>query len=328
MTAEYGLVRFGVLGAANIGRKVIPGISASAMCRVDAVASRDLSKAETYAEELSIPRAYGAYEDVLADSEIDAVYIPLPNHMHAEWSIAAVRAGKHVLCEKPLAMNAVEAESIMRAASEADRYVVEAFMYRLHPSWVRVKELVDSGRIGELLNVQSFFSYFNDDPNNIRNQVEAGGGALYDIGSYCINLSRFLYGSEPVVESATIQRDETGTDIMTSAIMSFDPGTATFTCSTRLEDDQRVHIYGSKGRISIEIPFNIPPDQPARISISQGGNLPNDPSIETEVFEPMDPYTSQADAFADLVLGRSEPAIPLNDGVCNMTVIDSVFATA
>jgi predicted dehydrogenase len=328
VSTENGLVRFGVLGAANIGRKVIPGINASAMCRVNAVASRDLSKAEAYAKELSIPRAYGSYEELLGDPDIDAVYIPLPNHMHAEWSIAAVRAGKHVLCEKPLAMNALEAESIMRAAAEADRYVVEAFMYRLHPSWVRVKELVDSGRIGELLNVQSFFSYFNDDPDNIRNQVEVGGGALYDIGCYCINLSRFLYGSEPVVESATIQSDETGTDVVTSAIMSFDPGTATFTCSTRLEDDQRVHIYGSKGRISIEIPFNIPPDQPARISISQGGNLPNDPSIETEVFEPTDPYTSQADAFANLVLGRSEPAIPLGDGVRNMTVIDSVFAKA
>ena len=204
MTTEDRIVRFGVLGAANIGRKVIPGIGASATCNVDAVASRDLAKAEAYAAELSIPRAYGTYEGLLADPEIDAVYIPLPNHMHAEWSIAAVRAGKHVLCEKPLAMNAVEAESIMRAASEADRYVVEAFMYRLHPSWVRVKELVDSGRIGELSNVQSFFSYFNDDPDNIRNQVEAGGGALYDIGCYCINLSRFLFGSEPVVESAMI----------------------------------------------------------------------------------------------------------------------------
>jgi predicted dehydrogenase len=328
MTTEDGIVRFGVLGAANIGRKVIPGIDASAICSVDAVASRDHAKAEAYARELSIPRAYGTYEELLMDPEIDAVYIPLPNHMHAEWSIAAVRAGKHVLCEKPLAMNAVEAESIMQAASEADRYVVEAFMYRLHPSWVRVKELVDSGRIGELSNVQSFFSYFNDDPGNIRNQVEAGGGALYDIGCYCINLSRFLFGSEPVVESATIQRDESGTDVVTSAILSFGAGTATFTCSTRLEDDQRVHIYGSRGRISIEIPFNIPADQPSRISISEGGNLPNDPSIETEVFEPMDPYTSQADAFADLVLGRAAPAIPLGDGVRNMTVIDSVFAMA
>lgn len=328
MTTEQGLVRFGALGAAKIGRKVIPGINASSMCRVDAVASRDLGKAEAYAVELSIPRAYGSYEELLADPEIDAVYIPLPNHMHAEWSIAAVRAGKHVLCEKPLAMNALEAESVMHAATDANRHVVEAFMYRLHPSWIRVKELVDSGRIGELATVQSFFSYFNNDPNNIRNQVGAGGGALYDIGCYCINLSRFLFGSEPVVESATIQRDETGTDTVTSAILAFDRGTATFTCSTRLEDDQRVHIYGSKGRISIEIPFNVPTDQPSRISISEGGNLPNDPRIETEVFEPMDPYTSQADAFAELILGLAGPAIPLDDGVRNMKVIDSIFDLA
>jgi predicted dehydrogenase len=328
VSTESGLVRFGVLGAANIGRKVIPGINASAICSVDAVASRDLAKAEAYAEDLSIPRAYDSYEELLGDPDIDAVYIPLPNHMHAEWSIAAVRAGKHVLCEKPLAMNAVEAKSIVQAASETDRYVVEAFMYRLHPSWVRVKEIVDSGRIGELQHVESFFSYFNDDPKNIRNQVEAGGGALYDIGCYCINLSRFLYGSEPVVESATIRRDETGTDIVTSAIMSFTRGTATFTCSTRLEADQRVHIYGSRGRISIEVPFNIATDQPTRISISDGGNLPNDPGIELETFEPMDPYTSQADAFANLILGRGEPAIPVDDGVRNMAVIDSVFATA
>jgi predicted dehydrogenase len=328
MTAKDGIVRFGVLGAADIGRKVVPGLAGSALCRVDAVASRDITKAGAYAEELSIPRAYGTYEELLGDPDIDAVYIPLPNHLHAEWSIAAVRAGKHVLCEKPLAMNAIEADSIMKAASEADRYVVEAFMYRLHPSWVRVKELVDSGRIGELSHVQSFFSYFNDDPGNIRNQVEVGGGALYDIGCYCINLSRFLYGSEPVVESATIQRDETGTDVITSAILSFGSGTATFTCSTRLESDQRVHIYGSKGRISIEIPFNIPNDQPTRIFISEGGNLPNDPSIETEIFERMDPYTSQADAFANLVLGRTAPAIPLGDGVHNMSVMDAVFEVA
>ncbi|MGI9585761.1 MAG: Gfo/Idh/MocA family protein [Acidimicrobiia bacterium] len=324
--SKDGVVRFGVLGAADIGRKVVPGIQASENCRVDAVASRTLAKAEAYAAELSIPRAYGGYDELLADPNIDAVYIPLPNDMHAEWSIAAVRAGKHVLCEKPLAMNASEAASVMKAASDADRYVVEAFMYRLHPSWKRVKEIVDSGEIGELSTVQSFFSYFNDDPENIRNRVASGGGALYDVGCYSINLSRFLFGTEPIVESATIQRDETGTDVVTSAILSFGEGTATFTCSTRLEDDQRVHIYGAKGRISIEIPFNIPPDQPSRISISQGGNLPSDPGIVSETFEPADPYACQANAFADLVLGNAGPAVPIGDGVLNMAVIDAVFA--
>jgi predicted dehydrogenase len=325
-TIESGVVRFGVIGAADIGRKTLPGIQASPHCRVDAVGSRNLAKAQAYADELSIPRAYGSYEEVIADPDVDAVYIPLPNHLHAEWSIAAVRAGKHVLCEKPLTMNAPEAESVMAAAAEADRHVVEAFMYRHHPTWVRAKELVDSGQIGKLRAVQSFFSYFNDDRGNIRNQVEAGGGALYDVGCYCINLSRFLFGSEPVVESALIERDETGTDVVTSAILRFDTGSATFTCSTRLEDDQRVHIYGSRGRIALEVPFNIPPTQPTRIWISQGGNLPNDPSIETEVFEPMDPYQSQADAFAQLVLGTGERAVPLGDAVLNMAVLDAVFA--
>jgi predicted dehydrogenase len=321
-----GVLRWGVLSTANIGvRKVIPATQKAERCEVVAIASRDGERAAETATELGIPRAHEGYEALLADPEVDAVYIPLPNSEHAEWTIAAARAGKHVLCEKPLAMTAAEAEEMVRACAKEGVLLMEAFMYRLHPSWESVRELLASGRIGRLRAVQSWFSYFNDDPRNIRNVPELGGGALYDIGCYCINLSRMLFGAEPGAIEASVTRDETGTDVLTSAILAFDAGVATFTCSTRAEPDQRVHIYGTEGRISIGIPFNIPPDRPTEIVVTAGGDPPVSPDSETLTFATANQYTIQAERFADAVLDGRPLPIPPEDAIGNLRVIEAVL---
>ena len=229
-------LRWGILSTADIARKkVIPGIQKAERCEVVAIASRDAANARSVADELGIATAHGSYEALLADDGVDAVYIPLPNHLHAEWTIAAARAGKHVLCEKPLAMTAADAARMVDACEEAGVRLMEAFMYRVHPSWVAVREIVASGRIGRLSSVQSWFSYYNDDPTNIRNQLDAGGGALFDIGCYTVNLSRMLFGSEPVAVHASMTRDPaTGVDTTASAILEFVEGVAAFTVSTRV----------------------------------------------------------------------------------------------
>ena len=321
-------LRWGVLSTASIGRiKVIPGIQKAPHCEVVAIASRDASMAATVAGQLGIPRPHGSYEALLADPDVDAVYIPLPNHLHATWAIAAAEAGKHVLCEKPLALSVTDGERMIRAADRAGVRLMEAFMYRLHPSWLAVRELVASGRIGPLVAVQSWFSYFNDDPSNIRNNAETGGGALWDIGCYSVNLSRMLFDAEPDRVHGMIVRDPAyGVDVVTSGILGFGPGVATFTCSTRAEDDQRVHVYGTRGRISIEIPFNIPPDRPTRIFVSSGGDPPIAPHTETLTFDTADPYTVEAEGFALSVLeGRPVP-VPPADAVANLRVIEALIA--
>ena len=320
------VLRWGIVSTANIGvRKVIPATQKAERCEVVAIASRDGERAARVAGELGIPRAHEGYEALLSDPDVDAVYIPLPNNEHAAWTIAAARAGKHVLCEKPLAMTAADAETMVRACASEGVLLMEAFMYRLHPSWEAVRDLVVSGSIGRLRAVQSWFSYFNDDPRNIRNVPELGGGALYDIGCYAINLSRMLFGGEPTEVDASVTRDETGTDVLTSAILSFDEGVATFTCSTRVEPDQRVHIYGTDGRISIGIPFNIPPDRPTEIVVTSGGDPPVSPDSETLTFPTADPYTIQAERFANAVLDDQPVPIPPEDAIANLRVIEAVF---
>jgi predicted dehydrogenase len=259
---------------------------------------------------------------------VDAVYIPLPNHLHADWTIAAARAGKHVLCEKPLAMTAADAERMVAVAEAEGVRLMEAFMYRLHPSWVAVVELVRSGRIGRLVAVQSWFSYFNDDPTNIRNIRDAGGGALYDVGCYNVNLSRLLFDAEPDRVEASIVRDAaSGVDVVTSGLLEFaGGGIATFTCSTRAEDDQRVNVYGTDGRIEVEIPFNIPPDRPSHVFVTHGGNPPVEPATERLTFDTADPYAVEATAFAAAILdGTPTPVLPA-DAVANLRVIERLFA--
>jgi predicted dehydrogenase len=323
-------LRWGVLSTAAIGRlKVIPAIQRAPHCEVVAIASRDPATGARVAAELGIATVHDSYESLLADPAVEAVYVPLPNHLHAPWAIAAAEAGKHVLCEKPLAMTAADAERMIAAAEAAGVLLMEAFMYRLHPSWVAARELVAAGRIGRLTAVQSWFSFFNDDPTNIRNIAETGGGALYDIGCYCINLSRMLFGGEPErVEGIVVRDPAGGIDVVTSGILEFPGGVASFTCSTRAEDDQRVDIYGSSGRISIEIPFNIPPDRPTRLFVTAGGDPPVAPLTETMTFPPADPYSVEADAFATAVLEGLPAPVPPTDGVANLRVMERLLAAA
>lgn len=324
------MVRWGVLSTARIGRRqVIPGIWAATNSEVVAIAGRDPALARTVADSLGIDRAHGSYQALLDDPDVDAVYIPLPNHLHTEWTIRAALAGKHVLCEKPLATSSADAQRMVDACSESGVVLMEAFMYRLHPAWRAVVEMVHSGRIGQLVSIQSWFSYYNDDPANIRNVLEYGGGALMDIGCYSVNLSRLLFADEPIGVEASVTRDPTsGVDIVTSAILEFEQGTSTFTCSIRAEPDQRVHIYGSDGRISLDIPFNPPPDQQTSIRLTAGGAPPTDPAVETITFDPVDQYRLQAEQFSEAVLARTAPPIPADDGVANMSVIEQIFAAA
>lgn len=323
-------VSWGVLSTANIGlKKVIPAMQLSQLSRVDGIASRDRDRAQRAADDLGIEKAYGSYEELLDDPDIEAVYIPLPNHMHLEWTTAAARAGKHVLCEKPIAMTSDEARRMVETCEREGVLLMEAFMYRLHPMWEKVVELVEAGAIGELRSVQTVFAYFNDDPTNIRNIPEVGGGALYDIGCYAVNTARMLFKSEPTVVKAAIRRDDAlGTDIVASALLDFDGGHSTFVCSTQMEPDQRVVVHGTTGRIVIEIPFNIPSDRPTRVLEISGGEPPVDPGIGVHEIPTADPYTVQADGFSKAIRTGSPVPLRPEDAVANMKVIERIFADA
>lgn len=323
-------VRWGIISTAKIGmEKVIPAIQAASNCDVVAIASRLPGRAADAADLLGIPSSFDTYQDLLDAEDIDAVYIPLPNDQHAEWAMRAARAGKHVLCEKPLAMSAAQAEEIVQACSEAGVLLMEAFMYRHHPTWVTTIDLVRSGAVGEVQAVHSWFSYFNDDPSNIRNQIEHGGGALMDIGCYCISLSRLVFEDEPSTIEAIVKRDPVlGVDTVTSAVLAFPRGgQAVFTCSTRAEDSQGVHIIGTGGRIEIDIPFNIPPLLETRIHVTAGGDPPVEPASETIVFPPANQYTIQAERFAEAILDDGPVPVHPIDAVRNMAVIDAILAS-
>jgi predicted dehydrogenase len=324
------MIRWGILGTASIAtNELIPAIEQAAGCETVAIGSRDGARAQRVAAEHGIPRSYGSYQEVLDDPEVDAVYIPLPNHLHAEWTIAAASSGKHVLCEKPIALDTAEADRMVAACRDAGVLLREAFMYRFHPSWTTAARLVAEGRIGSIVALDGWFCYFNDDPANIRNVPEYGGGALMDIGCYPIHASRMLLGAEPVAIRAAVRRDaESGVDIMTTAILEFEDCTATFGCSTRMEPDQRFDIYGTRGRISIEIPFNIPEDRPTRIHVVAGGDPPAEPAIETLTFETANQYALEVEAFADAI-GSNAPLPDSGDAVVgNLRVIEKVFAAA
>jgi predicted dehydrogenase len=324
------IVRWGILSTADIGMsKVTPAIQAASNSQVVAIASRELGRAAEAATELGIQDAYGTYEELLVADNVDAVYVPLPNDMHAEWVFKAAAAGKHILCEKPLAMSAQEASEMVAACGDAGVKLQEAFMYRHHPSWVEAVRLVRSGAIGELQAVQSWFSYANDDPTNIRNRVENGGGAIMDIGCYNINLSRLLFEAEPTNVVSVVRRDPVmGIDTLTSAVLEFPGGRqSSFTCSTRSKEYQRVHIFGTTGRIDIEIPFNIPTDRETRIYVRTGDNPPVDPAAEAIVFPAVDQYTIQAELFADAILHDAEVAVAPSDAIANMAVIERILGS-
>ena len=295
---------------------------------VSAIASRDLHKAEEAARALGIAKAYGSYEELLADPQIEAVYNPLPNQLHVPWSIKAAEAGKHVLCEKPISMTVAEARTLLDVQQRTGVTIGEAFMVRTHPQWLRARELVVSGRIGSLRSVQGFFSYFNTDPKNIRNIPETGGGGLMDIGCYPINTSRFLFGEEPWRVSGVMDKDPTfQTDRLTSAVLEFPSGQASFTCSTQLVPYQRMQILGTKGRIEIEVPFNAPNDRPCRIFIDDGRDLFGG-GITVETFRTCDQYTIQGDVFSRALREGTEVPVPLVDAIKNMAVIEAVFRSA
>lgn len=315
-------VRWGILSTAKIGLEhLIPAIDASDFGTVHAIASRDEKKADEEARKLNIPLSYGSYEELLVDESVDAIYNPLPNHLHVPWTLKAMEAGKHVLCEKPIGLDSDEAELLLNKTREfPDLKVMEAFMYRFHPQWERVLSLIGSGEIGTLESIHSVFTYFNDDPKNIRNWPHMGGGGLMDIGCYCISVSRLLFGKEPDRVSGELDIDPGyGVDRKASGILSFGDKTATFTCSTKVENYQHVLIYGSDGLIEVEKPFNPQGDKTAFIHLTKQGER------KTIEIEAVDQFRLQVDRFCQSIINNTAVPTPLEDSVANMKVIDAVF---
>ncbi len=329
ITAVAEKIRWGVLGAANIAvEKVIPAMQRGARTEVVAIASLRRDRGQAAAEQLGIGRVHDSYEALIADPEVDAVYNPLPNHLHVPWSIRAAEAGKHVLCEKPIGLTADEARSLLEVRDRTGVLIGEAFMARSHPQWLRAKELADSGALGELRVVTGTFTYFNRDPQNVRNIRGIGGGAMYDIGCYPITLSRMIFGEEPARVFGLLENDpDFGVDRLASVILDYPSGHATFTCSTQLVPYQRMHIMGTTGRVEIEIPFNAPPDSPCRLFVDDGEDL-RGATARVEELPVVDQYTIQGDLFAEAIQTGSPAPTPLEESVRNMEVIDAVFRSA
>ena len=318
-------VRWGILSTAGIAvRKVIPAMQKSDWIEVTAIASRDRRKAEEVANALSIPKAYGCYEDLLADPEIEAIYNPLPNQLHVPWSIKAAEAGKHVLCEKPLSVTVAEAKSLLAVQERTGVIIAEGFMVRGHPQWQRARELIAAGRIGELRSIQGVFSYFNADPANIRNVPVYGGGSLMDIGCYPIHTSRWMFGEEPVRVMGLFDQDpQLKVDRLTSAMLEFPSGQASFTCSMQLVYHQRMQLLGTRGRIEMVVPFTPPPDRAGYIFIDDGRDLAGS-GICTETFPPCNQFTIQGEAFSRAVREGGSVPVPLTDAIKNMAVIEAI----
>ena len=317
-------VRWGILSTAKIGRtKVVPGMMKSSLCQVVAVASRDEANARAMADELGIPKAYGSYEALLADPEIEAIYNPLPNHLHVPMTLGAAAAGKHVLCEKPIAITAEEAGKLKEASDRV--LIAEAFMVRHHPQWQHARELVRRGEIGGLRAMQVLFSYFNADPANIRNKADIGGGGLLDIGCYAVVAGRYFFEAEPLRVIALIDRDPAfGVDRTSSALVDFGEGRQlAFTVSTQAVPFQRLQALGSKGRIEIEIPFNAPPDEATRIFVDDG-SLHGNRSARTIEFPVVDQYQLQGEAFSRTVRGAEPLAYAVEDAIRNMRILDAL----
>src|SRR6266404_972090 len=319
-------VKWGVLGAASIAvRKVIPGMQKGAYSEISAIASRDKRKAEDAAGKLGIAKAYGSYEELLRDGEIEAVYNPLPNHLHVPWSVKAAEAGKHVLCEKPISLNVAEAKGLLSVRDRTGVKIGEAFMVKTHPQWLRTQEIIRTGGIGDLRAIAGVFSYFNRNPANVRHKVEWGGGGLLVIGCYPITMSRFIFGEEPTRVAGALERDpDFGTDRLSSAILEFPSGQSTFTCSTQTAYFQTMLFLGSAGRVEIEIPWNAPNDRPCRIFIGDATRS----VAKIEEFPIVDQYTIQGDEFSRAIRGEREVPVPLEDAIKNMAVIEAVFRAA
>jgi predicted dehydrogenase len=317
-------VNWGIISTANIGlNHVIPGMQKGKFSNIMAISSRNSATAEKAAEDLGIAKAYGSYEELLADDEIEAVYNPLPNHLHVPMTIKALKAGKHVLCEKPIALNAKEAEELLEVTKKyPDLKVIEAFMYRFHPQWEEVKKWIKEDEIGDIKTIQSAFTYFNDNPEDIRNKADIGGGGLMDIGCYCISASRYLMESEPTKVYGEIERDpEFGTDILTSGILTFSKGTASFICSTQSSPRQSLTVYGTDGLIEMEIPFN-PLENETTITLKKDGEVIMSKKLQANH------YTLQGDHFSKAILENKSVPTPLKDALNNMKVIDGIFESS
>jgi predicted dehydrogenase len=322
-------IRWGVLGTALIGvEKVIPAMQRGKDSQVTAIASRDLRKARKAARALGIPKAYGSYDELLADSEIDAVYNPLPNHLHVPWSIRAAEAGKHVLCEKPIGLNVDEVKKLREVRDRTGVKIGEAFMVRTHPQWLKAIDLVRGGRIGDLRSIVGVFSYANSDPANIRNVLEYGGGGLMDIGCYPIFTSRLVFGTEPRRVLGLVERDpKMKIDRLTSAILDYPAGHCVFTCGTQMVPYQRMQILGTRARIEIEIPFNAPPNRACRVFLDDGRDVAR-ASIRTYKVPKCDQYTAQGDLFSRAIRSDGEVPVALESSIRNMAVIDAIFRSA
>ena len=318
-------IRWGVISTANIGMsEVLPAMQKGKYSQVTAIASRDLEKARQAAQQLGIEKAYGSYEELLADPSIEAVYNPLPNHLHVLWSIKALEAGKHVLCEKPLGMDAADARRLLDAARRhPELKVMEAFMYRHHPQWKLAQQIVKSGQLGEVRSVHAFFNYFLDDPANVRNMADIGGGGLLDVGCYAVSLSRLVFEAEPRRAFAALDLDPRfKTDRLTAGILEFEQGIATFTCATQLSDFQQVNILGTGGRLELELPFNPPVDKPVYVNLYTASGRQQ---FEVEI---CDQYTIQGDLFSQAILENQPVPTPLEDAIANMAAIDALFESA
>lgn len=314
-------IRWGILSTARIGtEKVIPAMQRGEHCEIVAIGSQSLDRAQAAAAKLKIPKAHGSYESLLSDPDVEAIYNPLPNHLHTAWSKRALEAGKHVLCEKPLSPTYQEAAEFVAFAARFPKLkVMEAFMYRFHPQWEQARQFVHEGSIGQLRSIHTVFSYFNVNPQDIRNQSASGGGGLLDIGCYCISLSRWLFQREPSRVVGCVEYDPTfKTDRLASALLDFGSGQSLLTCSTQMVPFQRMLAFGTDGRIEIEIPFNAPPDRPCKMWLQ---TVTGTQHLEMPV---CDQYTLQGDRFSKAILEDLPVPTPLSDAVANLRVIDAV----
>ncbi len=322
-------VRWGVLGAARIAvKKVIPAIQQAEHAEVVALASRRLETAQRAAAALGIPRAYGSYDELLADGDVEAVYVPLPNHLHVPWTIRAAERGKHVLCEKPIGRDVHEARALVAARDRTGVRIGEAFVVRVHPQWETVVQLVRSGRVGEVRAVSGHFSYFNEDAANVRFVRDYGGGALMDVGCYLVNVSRLVFGREPARVLGAMERDPaTGVDVFTSMLLDFAPGQAMGACGMRMARHQRVVVHGTRGRIDVEVPFGPPPDRAVPLRVDDGTDVFGGNAEVIEI-PACNQFTLQADRFSQAIRGEGEVPYPLEDSVANMRVIDALVRSA
>lgn len=323
--AEADPVRWGVLGTASIAlRRVVPALQSAPFCDVVAIASREAARARAAADDLGIAAAHGSYDALLEDPEVEAVYIPLPNHLHVPWAVRAAEAGKHVLCEKPIGLDRSQAARLLETRDRTGILIGEAFMIRSHPQWIEVRKRVRKGDIGELRVVACHFSYYQDDLSDIRYRHEWGGGGLLDIGCYAVHIARWLFDAEPRRVVSLVERHTTeAVDILTSAVLDFGAGHATFTAGTLMVPYQRVQILGTRGRIEVEIPFNAPPDRPCRLYLDSGDLLGEE--IEQIRMDPVDQFAAQGEAFSRAIRGLGPVPVPLEDSVRNMAVLDALF---